>query len=345
MELCVSPEDNGSGPKILLAGGQEACEAECLYCQGCGTVRPLAEGQLRPWVLAEPRRPVNVLWTGRGQTADSLAGLVSQMTSWGAGDVRLTAGPGSALRSQDLAMLRQAGVSILGLAQIAVWPELDASLRLGGRSQGWWEAVWKLLPEACRLFGPGNVRVHLALGPGETEEQAIRAVQSVANLGAVPLLRPLRPNSRLKFVPVSQGKVYRILAARGLISQGLSSAEQMQFNEFGQVIHYGLPVEGLEAFVQGGVVDETLADCLDCENFSRQRDWTAWLEDLEAEGEPLAARMRRLCDIDWQEAWASRNCVFKLENVTFSDAEIENETESPYALIASYAPGHDDDDL
>jgi len=169
-------------------------------------------------------------------------------------------------------------------------------------------------------------------------------VQAAHLLGVRPLVRPLRPNPDLKFTPVSQGKIYRILAARSLIQSGLSSAEQMQFNEYGQVIHYGVAVERLESVMRGGVAGEDLLDCVDCENFCRQREWAAWLEALEPAGEPLAARMRRLCDINWEEAWSNSGRVFRLGKFAFNEAEIEAEAGSPYAMIAAFAPGADDDD-
>jgi hypothetical protein len=269
---------------------------------------------------------------------------VSRLHACGAADVRIVLGPGSILSHHELETLKAEGLTGLSVGPLATWKELDRSLRPAGPAADWWEEVWCMLIDAVSVFGPGRVRLHLGLGPGETEELAVKILQLARRKGLVPLIRPLRPAPGLKFVPTSTGKYYRILAARRIILDGLATAEAMQFNEYGQIIHYGLEPDRFEEVMRAGVVSDDLRDCVDCENHGRQEAWKDWIEALEPRDEPLPARMRRLCAINWEEAWTSQRRVIQLSKFDFSEAELESAAGSPYALIASYARRGDDDD-
>jgi biotin synthase len=46
-----------------------------------------------------------------------------------------------------------------------------------------WEGHMRALSEAAEIFGVGNVGTHLIIGLGESEEDALRTVQDLSNMG------------------------------------------------------------------------------------------------------------------------------------------------------------------
>jgi hypothetical protein len=92
------------------------------------------------------------------------------------------------VKGADILALRRAGADELKLnIQCAtddifgrVCPGLD------------WEGIWRNLGNGVRIFGRGKVCSNLVIGLGETEGEALSAVERLAQIGVAANLRPLK---------------------------------------------------------------------------------------------------------------------------------------------------------
>lgn len=57
--------------------------------------------------------------------------------------------------------------------------------------------VWQALKSAVPLFGKGHVFSNLIFGLGETDDELFACMKHLADLGVIPVLRPLSPTPRL----------------------------------------------------------------------------------------------------------------------------------------------------
>ncbi|MBC7228073.1 MAG: radical SAM protein [Thermoflexales bacterium] len=164
------------------------------------------------------------------------------------------------IRPSQLEETKKAGADMVGIAIDAATPELFDRFR--GRGVGGphrWEHYWAVLEEAVRIFGRYKVGVHLIVGLGETEQEMIATIQRAHDLGAHTHLFSFFPEagSLLEDHPQPPyGQYRRVQLARYIINLGYGRYEQMDFNERGQVVHFGVPVDDLirygEPFMTSG---------------------------------------------------------------------------------------------
>ncbi len=159
-----------------------------------------------------------------------------------------------------LAEVKEAGADMVGIAVDAATPELFARFR-GPEVNGphRWEHYWATVEEAVRLFGPFKVGVHLIVGLGETEQEMLQTIQRAHDMGAHTHLFSFFPEagSLMEHHPQPPfGQYRRVQLGRYIINNGYGRVEPMTFNEAGQVVDFGVPVEDLirygEPFMTSG---------------------------------------------------------------------------------------------
>ncbi len=152
-----------------------------------------------------------------------------------------------------------AGAERVGLPLDAANPGLYRQVK--GRS---WGRSWRSLEEAASVF-PGRISTHLIVGLGETEEEMVRLIQRLHDLGVTVGLFAFTPvkGTRLELHPKPDLSRYRLVqAANYLISGGAIRVENMDFEQ-SRIIDLGLNDGGLKDLLAGGDAFRT-SGCPDC---------------------------------------------------------------------------------
>lgn len=246
-------------------------------------------------------------------------------------------------------ILQETDRSRIYFTLLSVTKRIDQALwqnRLENRC--WWNTCFELLSSAVSYYGKENVGVHICLGLGETEEQIVQLIQSLKDQGVVTLVSPcisieafhtiVRDYPILK---VSRGKFYRTLVANYVIEKGLSRLEQFTFNEFGQVIGFGISLDTLlksaeweEVFDPGNERSAKWAIGSFKQEFIKHLP-------LRSEWEDSSILMKEIFRMNWVEAWGTQNRMYTLEGIAFDEDEIEEEGNSFYKMVAELASGHE----
>nr|MDO8084267.1 radical SAM protein [Candidatus Sigynarchaeum springense] len=148
------------------------------------------------------------------------------------------------------------GVDKVGIAiDAATEPLFDARRGKGVRGPHSWNKYWDTLREAIDVFGASNTGVHLMIGIGETEREAVAIMQWVHELGSDTHLFSFfpEPGSAMERDPQPGiGKYRRVQLAREAIHQGIATMDGMSFNDRGQIIDFGAPPERLDKLISDG---------------------------------------------------------------------------------------------
>lgn len=254
----------------LLLTYEEGCSANCAYC-GLARSRSKDKTFIRvPWsayplqdlldrVRTHPHdlRRACVSMVTHGRALEDLCQVARAVRHGTDLPVSALLTPStSPSDDQWLAKVREAGVDRIGIAVDASTKELFEQHRGAGvRGPHKWEDYWRAVVEGVRFFGPGMVGIHLIVGIGETERQAVTAIQRAQDLGAATHLFSFFPERGTNMEHQAQpqmGNYRRVQLARFLINEGLGGLERMTFNADGQVVDFGLPAEQLETIISSG---------------------------------------------------------------------------------------------
>lgn len=313
---------------------ESGCGGGCGYCPDPLRLTAPIEQSIEQWVrnLRAAGQPVNIIILSGSKAVADACCLVEKLVAAGTGSVMVTLGPGALATSPELISLKQAGASGVCFSLATCTQQLDAVSRPSSdKGSSWWRRCWQLAGEAVGLFGQENVGISLSLGLGETEAQALASVQKARDMGIHAYISPLVTAGRAR---VSRGKFYRVQVGRYLIDRRLTANNQMQFGDFGQVIHFGVDTAkfvDILAHENPLSSDYLWLDCTDLEILYNLADWCRQEPPGEAN---VAGLIQQLCQVDWREAWLNQRRVFEVEGVNFDDEEIEAETGSIYKLIA-----------
>ncbi len=171
------------------------------------------------------------------------------------------------MTSHNMWLLAEAGADRIGIALDAANESLFDKVK--GASAGGpykWRDVQMLLRVAVGVFGEGNVSTHLMVGLGETEKQMVLAVQECVDMGVLPAMFAFTPIKGTSLADHTQPKleVYRRLQlARHIIVNGRARAEDMQFDEDGKVVDFGVSKIRLLSIIDSGMPFLT-SGCPDC---------------------------------------------------------------------------------
>lgn len=187
-------------------------------------------------------RAVLGAWTRRIPRETVPVSILSNPTTMGRGDV------------QDLFDL---GADIFTVALDACTPEIFARTRgKGVASPHSWERYWEVFGYARDIFGPGRIGMHLIIGMGESERDALTLCQRLFDLGAHSHLFAFFPErgSLMDHLPACPRPHWRrVQLGRYLTEYGGARLEAMRFDDEGRVADFGVGREALDAAVASGL--------------------------------------------------------------------------------------------
>ena len=163
----------------------------------------------------------------------------------------------SLFKRVDLERIKAAGAENATVAVDAATPELFEKLRgKGANGPHRWDRYISGVREAVAVFGNGDhgVGVHLIIGLGETEEEAIGFIQGCYDMGArVHLFSffPEKGSAMEKWSQPPMEQYRRVQLARYLIDNKESRFEGMSFDA-GRLVEFGLPGDRIQDIIQKG---------------------------------------------------------------------------------------------
>jgi len=158
---------------------------------------------------------------------------------------------------EEFRELKKAGAERAGIAIDCASERIFDLLRgRGARGPHRWDRYLEGVEEAVEVFGRGKVGIHLIVGLGETEREAVELIQWAHDAGAETHLFAFYPEEGTPLEDWPRppiGQYRRVQLARYLIDGGMARAEDMEFNEHGQVVDFGISGVLLDEVIEGGL--------------------------------------------------------------------------------------------
>ena len=157
---------------------------------------------------------------------------------------------------EEMKKLREAGAERIGIAIDCATPQIFDLLRgKAARGPHRWQRYLQGVEEAVQVMNKGKVGIHLIVGLGETEKQAVELIQKTHDMGAETHLFSFYPEEgsvleKWPRPPISQYR--RIQLARYLINNEITYAENMKYNQAEQIIDYGISKGLLADIIETG---------------------------------------------------------------------------------------------
>ena len=162
---------------------------------------------------------------------------------------------------EDVKRLHGLGADIFTVALDAATPEIfDRTRGKGVQSPHAWKKYWEILLDARDIFGPQKFGAHIIVGMGETERDVLALVQQLVDLGAHSHMFCFFPEkgSLMDHLPATPRDQWRrVQLARYLIDYREIRFEDMQFDDAGRVIDFGVREEELEEVIAKGTAFRT----------------------------------------------------------------------------------------
>lgn len=249
----------------LLLYFEDGCKANCLYCgQGRDTASSAickslirVEWPLRP--LDESIERFRKRYVGSGSFHRPYRFCVSTITHAKAVNAEIEVierihnelrVPVSALISptiftrEAMEQLREAGAERVGIAIDCANRDSFFALRgKGARGPHRYDRYLEGVREAVDIFGLGKPGIHLIVGLGETEEEAVDLMRNVDDMGAETHLFSFYPEPESLLSEWKRpdiGQYRRVQLARYIINNRIGDPDSMEFNEYGQIAAFGL---------------------------------------------------------------------------------------------------------
>jgi biotin synthase len=162
---------------------------------------------------------------------------------------------------KDVQLLKDLGSDIFTVALDAATPEIfDRTRGKGVQSPHKWSKYWEVLLDARDIFGPQKFGVHIIIGMGETEYEALQLVQKVVDLGGHNHMFCFFPEqgSLMDHLPATPRDQWRrVQLGRYLIDYRGARVDHMKFDEQGRVVNFGLPSSELDEIIDAGLAFRT----------------------------------------------------------------------------------------
>ena len=162
---------------------------------------------------------------------------------------------------EDVKRLHGLGADIFTVALDAATPEIfDRTRGKGVQSPHSWKKYWEILLDARDIFGPQKFGAHIIVGMGETERDVLALVQQLVDLGGHSHMFCFFPEkgSLMDHLPATPRDQWRrVQLARYLIDYREIRFEDMQFDDAGRVIDFGVREEELEEVIAKGTAFRT----------------------------------------------------------------------------------------
>lgn len=252
----------------LMTYTEEGCVANCAFCPQARS-SPSEKGLLSRvvWpafstkeVIEGLKRPANGAFDRvciqavnyRG-FLDDVRGLLKSVGDASGLPISLDTPP---LGRRELVKLRDDGLDRVSIPLDAATPELFEEIK-GAKVDGpyRWEGHIKALETAVEVFGAGRVMSNLIVGLGETEEEAVKLIQRLMDMGVETGLFAFTPvpfTDLAGHPPPSVDSYRRIQVARHLITGGMDRFEDMEFDGDGRLRGFGAGAEAILHSVSDG---------------------------------------------------------------------------------------------
>lgn len=185
-------------------------------------------------------------WTGRIEPATIPVSILSNPTT---------------MTRADVGRLRDLGADIFTVSLDAATPEIfDRTRGKGVQSPHTWAKYWEILMHARDIFGPQKFGVHIIIGMGETEHEALSLVQKIVDLGGHNHMFCFFPEkgSLMDHLPATPRDQWRrVQLARFLIDYRGVRVESMSFDGEGRVTDFGIPQSALDDVIDAGIAFRT----------------------------------------------------------------------------------------
>ncbi len=161
------------------------------------------------------------------------------------------------LNRDNLLRFKEVGVERIGIAVDAATPGLfDRHRGKEVRGPHRWDKYWRCFEDAVEIFGQRMVGSHLIVGIGETEKEMVQAFQKTRDLGGVTHLFSFFPEGGSILEEHKQppaGQYRRMQLCRYLLDEGISSFQNMSFDEQGRVVDFGISEEQKDEIINRGI--------------------------------------------------------------------------------------------
>jgi biotin synthase len=171
------------------------------------------------------------------------------------------------ISSEIMKRLAAAGVERIGVPLDAANEEIFDKVK-GKHADGPydWNKQLRILENAVKIFGKGNVTTHLIAGLGETEKDMIRIIQRCIDTGVYPGLfafTPIPGTALESSTPPTVAQYRRIQLAGHLIIQEKTRYENMRFDNNGRIVDFGVSKDPLHQIIITGLPFVT-SGCPNC---------------------------------------------------------------------------------
>jgi len=252
----------------LLTHHSRKCSANCLFCpQARGSSSRSDLLSRVSWPLFRLEEVVDGLVRAKDRVrraciqatnylgvVDDILAIVPQILSKASIDISVSCQP---MDTDALRKLHKAGIDRIGIPLDAATPELFSIVK-GSRAGGpyTWEAHMHALHQAVSVFGTDRVTTHVIVGLGETDQDMLRFIQAMVDLGIYPALFAFTPipGTMLEKNPPPLLSRYRIIqTAHFLLANRLVGIEKMRFDPTGAVVGFGISREELIPVIRSGL--------------------------------------------------------------------------------------------
>ena len=215
-------------------------------------------------VLEEKIRRVCIQALNYPQVFGELEAFVREIKRMSAVAVSISCQPQS---RENIVNLANSGADRIGIGLDAATETIFNKVKgIDAGNSYTWDGQFFHLSQALDVFGEGNVSTHIIVGLGETEKQAVEAIQRCVDMGVLPAIfafTPVRGTSLEEKEPPELVSYRRIQLARHLIVNGKTKFSNMSFTSQDRIKTYGLTNEALNAEIQSGLPFQT-SGCSDC---------------------------------------------------------------------------------
>ncbi len=165
------------------------------------------------------------------------------------------------MQREDVVRLKDMGSDIFTVALDAATPEIfDRTRGKGVQSPHSWKKYWEILEDARDIFGPQKFGAHIIVGMGETESEILHLVQKLVDMGGHSHMFCFFPEkgSLMDHLPATPRDQWRrVQLARYMIDYCGVRVDQMQFDEEGRVVDFGLPSAEVDMIIDTGIAFRT----------------------------------------------------------------------------------------
>ncbi len=162
----------------------------------------------------------------------------------------------TSMKPSDLQEMKKNGAQMAAVAlDLATEDLFDLRRGKGVGGPHRFDQYWEMLSATVTAFGKNRAGCHLIVGMGEREDLMVQRIQKVRDLGARTHLFSFYPEKGSRMAhekPCPVDRYRRIQLARYLIDFDHCRAEDLEFDDQGRIISFGLKKSEVEQWIDTG---------------------------------------------------------------------------------------------